>query len=437
MKFFKIFIFLFLFLGCNIEKSNYSNVIIIMSDDLGYGGIGSYGNKQILTPNLDFLANNGIKFNDFHSNGTVCTPTRSSLITGLYPQKTGLEGVIYAKGETRNYGLDPKFTTLADVFKENNYKTAIIGKWHLGYDPKFNPTNFGFDQFYGYVSGNIDFHTHRDGAGYHDWYHNKKKVIENGYSTDLITKHSANFINQNKNKPFFLFVSHEAPHVPFQGRNDPGFRFSPEDSDYYGPVKDKVRAYKEMVEVMDEGIGVIINTLKKNQLLEKTLIFFMSDNGAREFGHNGELRGEKGSLFEGGIRVPAIAFWKSVIESKVSNELLITFDLFPTLISILNLKNYQKTLDGLDFSKILFSNEKLIKDRKLFWRYRGDKVFRNKKYKLLLTDNDTLLFDMENDISEKNNLKHEKKYLIDNYIKEIIDWETEMYNYPVITNGYP
>ena len=175
MKLFKILIISFLLLSCNNKKSNPPNIVIIMSDDLGYGGIGSYGNKEILTPNLDFLANNGIKFNDFHSNGTVCTPTRSSLITGLYPQKTGLEGVIYAKGKTRSYGLDSNLVTIADVFKENNYNTAIVGKWHLGYEQKFNPVYFGFDEFYGYVSGNIDFHTHRDGAGYHDWYHNKKK----------------------------------------------------------------------------------------------------------------------------------------------------------------------------------------------------------------------------------------------------------------------
>ena len=436
MKLFKILIISFLLLSCNNKKSNPPNIVIIMSDDLGYGGIGSYGNKEILTPNLDFLANNGIKFNDFHSNGTVCTPTRSSLITGLYPQKTGLEGVIYAKGKTRSYGLDSNLVTIADVFKENNYNTAIVGKWHLGYEQKFNPVYFGFDEFYGYVSGNIDFHTHRDGAGYHDWYHNKKKVIEKGYSTDLITKHSANFINKNKNKPFFLFVSHEAPHVPFQGRNDPGFRFSPEESDYYGPVKDTKRAYKEMVEIMDEGIGVIINTLKNNELLKNTFIFFLSDNGAREFGHNGVLRGNKGSLFEGGIRVPAIAYWKSRINKKVSNDLLTTFDLFPTITSIASIKKPNILIDGKDFSEILFSDKKVNINRKLFWRYRGEKVYRNKKYKLLLTKTDTLLFDMENDIGEKNNLKIKNHSLIKNFIDEINDWEIEMSNYNIITNGY-
>ena len=191
-----------------------------------------------------------------------------------------------------------------------------------------------------------------------------------------------------------------------------------------------------MVEIMDEGIGVIINTLKNNELLKNTFIFFLSDNGAREFGHNGVLRGNKGSLFEGGIRVPAIAYWKSRINKKVSNDLLTTFDLFPTITSIASIKKPNILLDGKDFSKILFSNKKVNIDRKLFWRYRGEKVYRNKKYKLLLTDTDTLLFDMENDISEKNNLKIKNHSLIKNFIDEINDWEIEMSNYNIITNGY-
>ena len=192
------FVFLTICVSCRpINFSEKPNIILIVADDLGYGDLSIFGNEYISTPNIDKLGHEGIILKDFHSNGSVCSPTRAALLTGKYQQKVGVPGVITAKNH-RDKGLSLGEKTFAEIAKEVGYKTGVFGKWHLGYDPKFNPTNFGFDQFYGYVSGNIDFHTHRDGAGYHDWYHNKKKVIENGYSTDLITKHSANFINQNK-----------------------------------------------------------------------------------------------------------------------------------------------------------------------------------------------------------------------------------------------
>jgi len=435
MKIFFILSFTLFFLySCNTTKIN-PNIIVIMADDLGYEGISSFGNKIIKTPNLDKLANQGIKFTDFHSNGTVCTPTRAAFLTGLYPQRSGLEGVIYAKGETRALGLDPNSITIADVLKENSYATSIIGKWHLGYKPKYNPIHYGFDDFFGYVSGNIDFHTHRDGAGYYDWYHNTDTIIETGYTTDLITKHSVNFIKKNKHNPFFLFVSHEAPHVPFQGRNDPGFRKSPKEADYYGPVKDTDRAYKEMIEIMDEGIGSIIETLEKEGILENTLVFFLSDNGAREFGHNGVLKGDKGSLFEGGHRVPAIAYWKNKIQSNISNQILMGFDLFPTIISILGIKiNDKLILDGVDFSPILFNSKYKSIARELYWRYRGQKAIRMNNNKLLITNNDTLLFDLSNDLQEIIDLKNKNTDLTKTLVEKIIKWELEMDKYPEITN---
>src|SRR5690554_6586325 len=148
------------------------NIIVIMADDLGYGGIGCYGEPHVNTPNLDEMARNGIRFTDFHSNGPVCSPTRAALLTGNYQQRSGLEGVIYVKGETREVGLDTNQLTIPKLLKKNGYQTGLMGKWHLGYKEEFNPVVHGFDEFYGYLSGNIDYHSHYDNAGIYDWWHN-------------------------------------------------------------------------------------------------------------------------------------------------------------------------------------------------------------------------------------------------------------------------
>lgn len=424
--FFNLFLILILG-GCGTEnKISRPNIILIMADDLGYGGIGCFGNKTINTPNLDYLANNGIKFTDFHSNGSVCTPTRAALLTGNYQQRSGMEGVIYARGETRKLGLDPSQSTIADFLKRNGYATGIMGKWHLGYDTIFNPTNYGFDEFYGYLSGNVDYHSHYDGSGKHDWWHNMESLKEVGYSTDLISIHSVEFIEKNKDVPFFLYIPHEAPHVPFQGRNDEAYRFSDNVFSYYGPVEDKERAYKEMVEAMDDGIGLVMKKLRELNLEENTLVFFLSDNGAEKFGDNGGLNGEKISLLEGGHRVPAIAYWKNKIDSKVSKELLISMDLLPTILSITGTQDIEgATFDGVDFSKILFTDTRLG-ERTLFWRYRDQKAARYKQWKLLIKETDTLMYDLDEDLAESNNLYDRENPMFLNLIKQLENWEDDV-----------
>ena len=411
--------------GADVKLSR-PNIVLIMADDLGYGGIGCYGNKTINTPNLDYLSNNGIKFTDFHSNGSVCTPTRVALLTGNYQQRSGMEGVIYVRGETRKLGLDPSQRTIADFLKDDGYVTGIMGKWHLGYGEDYNPTNFGFDEFYGYLSGNVDYHSHFDGSGKHDWWHNLDSLVEEGYTTDLISKHSVDFIEKNKNKPFFLYIPHEAPHVPFQGRNDKAYRFSNNEFTYHGPVEDTERAYKEMVEAMDDGIGMIIKKLKELNLEDNTLVFFLSDNGAEEFGHNGGLNGNKISLLEGGHRVPAIAYWKNKITPKLSNELLMSMDLLPTILSVTETETDEIfKSDGIDFSENLFS-ETNLEERPVFWRYRNQKAARYKQWKLLITEKDTALYNLNEDIIESINLYHADNSNAIYLIKQLENWENDV-----------
>jgi arylsulfatase A len=402
------------------------NIIVIMADDLGYGGISCYGELAIETPNLDALARDGIRFTDFHSNGSVCTPTRAALLTGNYQQRSGLEGVIYVRGETRQLGLDSAQVTLPKLLKKNGYATGIMGKWHLGYNKEYNPVNHGFNEFYGYLSGNIDYHSHYDNAGVYDWWHNLDSIREEGYATDLITRHAVDFINQHKDQPFFLYVAHEAPHAPFQARNDPAYRFPGKEFTYYGPVENQQAAYREMVQVMDEGIGKIMGALKKNKLEENTLIFFLSDNGAEAFGNDGGLNGHKGHLLEGGHRVPAIAYWKNRILPGESSETLVSMDLLPTILTVSQTQVPEDlTFDGVDFSKVLFEEARL-NDRTLFWRYKDQKAVRKEQWKLVITKSDTALYNLEHDLKETTDLSGNHKNVVEDLINQLEAWERDV-----------
>lgn len=411
------------------------NFILIMADDLGYEGIGAYGNQTILTPNLDKMAAEGLLFTDFHSNGSVCSPTRAALLTGRYQQRSGMEGVIYARGPTRQTGLAQSETTLAEALKSVGYATGVMGKWHLGYRKEYNPVHQGFDEFYGYVSGNVDFHSHFDNSGVYDWWHNLDTIQETGYVTDLITQHSVDFIKKNREQPFFLYVPHESPHVPFQGRKDTAYRFADNTFTYYGPVKDRVRAYKEMVEVMDEGIGEIFQTLKELSLEENILVVFISDNGGETFGHNGNLRADKGSLFEGGHRVPAIAWWKGKILPGVTDELTASIDWMPTLVALAGVdKANVPEQDGADLGPVLLEQKKL-KQRNIYWRYRKQAAVREGSWKLMVDDRDTLLFNLKEDLAESKDLSAEDPERAELLRKKLHTWVEEVIN-PVqqITN---
>lgn len=413
-------------IGCSRpEEARKPNIVIIMADDLGYGGVGSYGNDSIHTPHIDSLARHGLKFTDFYANAPVCTPTRAALMTGRYQQRTGLEGVIYVRGDTRQVGLDTSQITIAKLLREQGYATGIMGKWHLGYKKEYNPVYHGFDTFYGYVSGNVDYHTHYDNAGIYDWWHNLDTIQEEGYVTDLITQHSVDFIRQHKDRPFFLYVPHEAPHVPFQGRDDSGYRYPDQEFSYYGPVVDRLRAYREMVEVMDEGIGSIMQALRENGLEENTLVFFLSDNGAlAKFGSNGGLNGQKTNLYEGGIRVPAIAYWKGRISPGETSEVALSMDLLPTTLSISGAAiSENHSFDGVDISPLLLQQQPLD-ERTAFWRYRGQKAARQGPWKLLVTESDTALYNLEQDIGETQNVAEQHREQLKELSEALRNWET-------------
>lgn len=298
-----------------LEATAKPNIILIMADDLGYGDLSAFGSTRIKTPNLDTLAARGMKFTDFHSNGAVCSPTRAALLTGQYQQRWGIDKVVDA-ATSRDEGLALDALTLAEALRSAGYATAHFGKWHLGYMPKFNPTRQGFDHFRGLVSGNVDmFSPHVDQEGYRDWWRDTLLVPEEGYATTLITGHALDFVEANAAKPFFLYLPYNAPHYPLQGPDHHAFRKDkPGFPQPHNPpdmtAAQLGAAYIRMVETLDQDVGKVMAKVRALGLEVNTLVFFCSDNGPA-LGHgasSGGLRGSKSQLYEGGHRVPGIAY---------------------------------------------------------------------------------------------------------------------------------
>jgi len=415
-----------------IVRKRLPNIVIFLADDLGYGDISCYGSVKIKTPNLDRMAREGVRLLDFHSNGAVCSPTRASLLTGKYQQRTGISGVITAK-DHREVGLALSEVTFAEVLKKEGYATGLFGKWHLGYDPKYNPINQGFDEFVGYVSGNVDYQSHVDQEGNADWWKADKLLNETGYSTDLITRNAIDFIERAQERPFLLYIAHEAPHAPYQNRSSKADRFAGAkngiDFPAGGSETDVPAMYKDMVEILDEGVGVAISTLKRLGLYENTMVLFFSDNGAVSRGSNGILRGFKSSVWEGGHRVPAIVQWPGHIPSGwISQETVLTMDIFPTLLDLAGCKVTQKS-DGTSIAEHLLF-QKSLDPRTLFWKHGQQYAVRKGAWKLVVTKAGAKaeLYNVASDVEEKNDVSAEHPHLVKELQDAYKKWESEVHS---------
>lgn len=404
------------------------NVVIIYADDLGYGDLSGYGG-EIPTPNIDRIGKEGIRFTDFYVTAPSCTPSRFSLLTGSYPQRSMHKLYEALMPASKNY-LDESEKTLAFYLKNKGYLTAIFGKWHLGEkDESDLPTSHGFDIFSGFKGGCIDYFTHVYGEMGPDWYVNGKAASENGYSTELITNHAIHFIDDVKSKPvpFFLYLPYNAPHY---GKTAPGdivdhteslsettyqgariinsLQAPPEYMKKFSSVKDPYRrTYSAMVASLDDQVGKLIDKLEREGLLENTMVWFISDNGGYSksyFGHasNGGLRGEKTTLWEGGIRVPAMVLWKGRIKSsQVVSTPVCNTDVVPTLAAIIGFTDRlaPATIDGKDISQVLFKGKSI--DRSIYWHYGKQTALRKGDWKLR---DGTELYNLKIDRNETNNL---------------------------------
>ena len=376
------------------------NIVVILADDLGCCDLGLY-DGWVKTPRIEQLAKQGTLFTDFHTNSSVCSPTRAAFLTGRYQQRVGIVDVIVGSREPDS-GIKPSVPTLPRVFKDNGYTTGLFGKWHCGYQDEYNPIHHGFDEYVGFLNGATDYHRHGS------WRVGLERTNVEGYSTHVITERSVDFIKRNKDKPFFLYVSHAAVHNPYQTVEDtPDNRVEGENPNH---LNDKNRAkYKWMLEDLDRGVGQIIDTINELDLVDNTLVVFFSDNGAvgmspKKFR---KWRGGKFSHYEGGHRVPAIACWPGKIKAGVeSNKLIVGFDLFPTLVEIAGLtKNIPNNLDGTSFKDHLLE-QKDFPDRDIFFGYEpklGTAMRRN-QWKMIVKEDKVQLFNLQNDPQESTNV---------------------------------
>lgn len=423
--------------GCTIQENdsvqpNFDrpNVILIMTDDMGYGDLKPFGGDgSIETPNIDGLIEGGLKFTKFHTNGTVCSPTRASLMTGQYPQEAGIEGVVTAANH-RDTGMSTEKYTIAELFNEAGYQTGIFGKWHLGYQPEFGPISQGFDYFRGFVSGNVDYVSHIDQEGYEDWWKQTGLKPEEGYLTDLITDHGIKFMEEVQDEPFFLYVPHGAPHYPYQGPYDPADRTVHGDFPILGSREDYDNAYKEMIESLDWNVGRIMSYLREKELLGQTMILFFSDNGSESrVGSNYPFRGFKGQVYEGGHRVPAAFYWEGVITPGVTNELVMTMDILPTMAELLNIDLTDKTqVSGKSMASLIDGSEYIDTEdeRTVFWRFRERKAAKKGEWKLIIHDEEEALYDLSDDIGETIDVKSDYPEIFRELKQSLDQWEADL-----------
>lgn len=404
------------------------NIVFILADDLGYGDLGCYGATDVRTPHLDRLAREGVRLTDFYANGPVCTPTRAAFMTGRYQQRVGgLEWAIYPGA--KHLGLPGAEVTLAEMMREAGYATALAGKWHLGYTADRAPNAQGFERFFGLLSGNHNYFTHRENNGEADLWLDTRPVAMEGYSTRLITRHALDFLAAMQTRPFFLYLAYNAPHFPIQG---------PEDADRQVTLTEWAQGtratYIKMVEALDAGIGEVLAALERHGLATNTLVVFTSDNGGDRFSRNVPLARGKGMLGEGGIRVPCLARWPGRIPAgKVSSQVGITMDWTATFLNLAGTKPPRgRALDGKDLLPILAGDKRGVK-RTMFWRRVGPnwvtthRAVREGNWKLILERNGKReLYDLSRDIGETNNLAEIETAKVGRLSRMLDNWEKQM-----------
>ncbi|WP_445730896.1 sulfatase-like hydrolase/transferase [Mariniflexile sp.] len=402
-------------------KNTKPNIIIIVVDDAGYVDFGFMGSEDLDTPNIDNLAKEGVIFTDAHVSSTVCAPSRAGLITGKYQQRFGFEANGTGFGNSGDIGLSDNVVTLADVFKENNYRTIAIGKWHLGATSTDHPNKRGFDEFYGFLGGGRSYFPMNNPSKEHILQQNGKRVEFEGYLTDVFGDRSVNFVEENKDHPFFMYLAYNAVHTPMEAKE--------EDLQKY---KNHPRQYlAAMTWSLDENIGKLRSKLKDLDLLDNTLIYFISDNGGahNNSSENGPLKGWKGNEFEGGHRVPFIVSWPSKIKGNQKFDgLTSSLDIFSTSITAAKIeKDKSLDLDGVNLLPYL-QNEKMGNPHnELYWRKLEESAARIGDYKLVSLENfGSTLYNLSNDLGERNDLSGSDTIMLNKLSNNLSNWESKM-----------
>lgn len=401
------------------DKTNKPNIVFIFADDLGYGDLSCFGATKIKTPNLDKLAVNGIKFTSFYSASPVCSPSRAALMTGRYPVRMGIHHVFFPESWT---GLPVEEITMADKLRKAGYATGIVGKWHLGHHKQFLPLQRGFDEYFG-----IPYSNDMEAVVYLRGNEVVNDKVDQSQMVKTYTREALDFIERHKDEPFFLYFPHNMPHVPVYASEN--FRGKSE----YG-------LYGDVVEEIDWSTGEIIKKLRELKIEDNTIIVFSSDNGpwlkmCEMGGLAGILREGKGTTFEGGMRVPTVMQWKARVKGgQVINEMATMMDWFPTFMSILGEDMPpDRPVDGKDISPLIFGTGPREGEDFAYWSLGKLMAFRSGDWKIKLPRgeikgrytypgepaHDTLLFNLEDDPGERNNLAEEYPEKVNELISKI------------------
>ena len=418
------------------------NVIIIFTDDQGSVDLNCYGSKDLVTPHMDSLAKRGVRFTQFYAAAPVCSPSRAGLLTGRYPVRAGMPG---NAGSTKGRpGLAPEEVTIAETFKAAGYATAHIGKWHLGYTPETMPNGQGFDYSFGHMGGCIDNYSHFfywQGPNRHDLWRNGKEIFEDGkYFPQLMADEAGAFIEKHKNKPFFMYYALNTPHYPYQGYA--------KWLKHYAKLPHPRNLYAAFLSTQDETIGNLLTTLDRLELREDTIIIFQSDHGhsheeRAHFGGGsaGPYRGAKFSMFEGGLRVPAIISWPGKLpEGAVRQQMAHSCDWLPTVAELTGIKLANRDIDGKSLAGVIRNNAK-TPHTVLHWQIgRGNNprwAVREGDWKLIGNPNDTskkaaltakdklFLVNLKESVSEMKNLAESNPDKVQRLKKLHDDWASK------------
>ena len=435
-KFFIVLIIFFI-ASCSSEDLP-PNVIIIISDDQGYADVGFHGSKEIFTPNIDRIAKNGVVFSQGYVSYAVCSPSRAGLITGRYQNRFGYTRNILLAPKDSLMGLPISEQTLPEVLNNVDYKTKAIGKWHLGAHESLVPEKRGFDEFFGFLIGGHRYfpedltlndltEASRQMDGYITRiYDNGRRINTKKYLTEELSDNAVKFIEDNAKDPFFLYLSYNAPHTPLQATE--------KDLERNGHIDvEKRRTYAAMVSSMDDGVGLILDKLEEKNISENTIVVFFSDNGGVEwynFSDNGPLRGIKGDFFEGGIRVPFTMQWPKKIKPGINyNKPIIALDVFATVVSAASAEKFIKNnIDGVNLIPYINGDVNGSPHDYLFWK-NPDKdidVIRDNRYKYIRVKDDEYIFDLDNDLSEENNIINSSRHIYQELKLKFKEWEKDM-----------
>jgi len=436
--------FVFFCVGRSAQFDEKPNIVLMFLDNIGYGDLGCYGNREVKTPRIDRLATEGVRCTDFYIASPSCMPSRGALLTGRHPVRNGLNEQIWKTDSRDQIGLPHREILLPQYLAKAGYTSGCFGKWNIGFAPGSRPTDRGFDEYFGNISGNCDYYTYIYG-GRNDLYHNTEPAKAEGYSTYVFADAACRFIERNKDRPFFCYVPFNAAHFPNPRNKPPGTPClwqAPDEAfaryGYSPTTLDERKRYRAVLTALDDGIGRVLDQLDRLNLTKKTIVIVLSDNGAflipargMECASNTPLRAGGTTLWEGGIRVPCIVRWPGRIKpGGVCREPLSSMDFVPMTLRAAGLAlPSDRVLDGRDPTTAL-AGRGLSPHKYLYWRWGSNSAaIRMGRYKLLQekqsTNQNWQLFDLQTDIGETANLVSAKPELAEQLETEYERWEKE------------